>query len=450
MPIAIFESRSMSLSIPLAPFQGDEEFPAQADVVIIGGGIIGVATALTLAERGVSVALVEKGVIAGEQSARNWGWTRQMGRDAAELPLTMASLRLWSQMNERIGDETGWRRTGITYLCYNKRDMDIWGGWYEKGKAYGLDSQMLTGGQVTDLLPGSAGGLIGGLHTPSDGRAEPTIAAVAMANAARRAGARILTQCAARGVEKSAGKISAVMTERGRIACSSVVLAGGAWSRLFAGNMGLDFPQLKVMGTVARVTGIDGISDMPVAASDFAYRKRLDGDYTVALRNANIANIVPDSFRLFAEYMPSFVQTWRELKLRVGKTFLEEMSMPKSWSLDQRTPFEAIRTLDPVPARSFNQKALAKLARAYPAFAKAKIVNEWAGMMDVTPDAVPVISEIASVPGFHIASGFSGHGFGIGPGAGQLMADIVMGTTPLVDPKPFHISRLRPALAKTA
>jgi glycine/D-amino acid oxidase-like deaminating enzyme len=440
----------MSLSIPLSPFQGDEDFPSKADVVVIGGGIIGVNTALTLAERGVSVVLVEKGVIGGEQSARNWGWTRQMGRDAAELPLTMASLRLWSQMNERIGAETGWRRTGITYLCYNKRDMDIWGGWYDEGKAYGLDSQMLTGQQVSVLLPGSSGGLIGGLHTPSDGRAEPAIAAVAMANAARRAGARILTQCAARGVERSAGKISAVVTERGRIACSSVVLAGGVWSRLFAGNMGLDFPQLKVMGTVARVTGVEGISDMPVAASDFSYRKRLDGDYTVALRNANIANIVPDSFRLFAEYMPSFVQTWRELKLRVGKAFMEEMSVPRSWSLDQQTPFEAVRTLDPVPEQSFNRKALAKLAQAYPAFAKAKIVNEWAGMMDVTPDAVPVISEVASVPGFHIASGFSGHGFGIGPGAGQLMADIVMGATPLVDPKPFHISRLRPNFAKAA
>ena len=207
---------------------------------------------------------------------------------------------------------------------------------------------------------------------------------------------------------------------------------------------------MKVMGTVARVTGIKGVSDMPVAASDFAYRKRLDGDYTIALRNANIANIVPDSFRLFAEYMPSFVQTWQELKLRLGRKFVQELSTPKSWRLDEPTPFEAIRTLDPVPEQSFNRKALVKLAKAYPAFAKARIVNEWAGMMDVTPDAVPVISEVASVPGFHIASGFSGHGFGIGPGAGQLMADIVMGAEPLVDPKPFHISRLRPGLAQAA
>ncbi len=245
----------MSLSIPVAPFEGDATLLANVDVVVIGGGIIGISTALTLAERGVSVAVVEKGVVAGEQSARNWGWTRQMGRDPAEIPLTMASLKLWSQMNERTGEETGWRRSGITYLCYNKRDLEIWGGWYEKGKAYGLQSEMLTGPQVEALLPGSSGGLIGGLHTPSDGRAEPTLAAVAMAKAARRAGAHIITQCAARGIEQSAGKVSGVVTEKGRIGCSSVVLAGGVWSRLFAGNLGIDFPQLKVMGTVARVTG---------------------------------------------------------------------------------------------------------------------------------------------------------------------------------------------------
>jgi glycine/D-amino acid oxidase-like deaminating enzyme len=348
------------------------------------------------------------------------------------------------------GEETGWRRTGITYLCYNKRDMEIWGGWYEKGKAYGLSSEMLTGSQVEALLPGSSGGLIGGLHTPSDGRAEPALATIAMANAARRAGAHILTQCAARGVERSTGKISAVVTERGRITCSSVVLAGGVWSRLFAGNMGVDFPQLKVMGTVARVTGIEGIADMPVGAGDFAYRKRLDGDYSVALRNANIANIVPDSFRLFAEYMPSFIQTWRELKLRVGKSFIDELVMPRRWALDEKTAFEAIRTLDPQPTKSFNRKALANLARAFPAFARARVVNEWAGMMDVTPDAVPVISDVPSTPGFFIASGFSGHGFGIGPGAGHLMADIVMGGDTLVDPAPFHISRLRPKSASAA
>lgn len=438
------------LSITLSPFDGDENLPAKVDVVVIGAGIIGISTALTLAERGVSVLVCEKGLLGAEQSARNWGWTRQMGRDPGEIPLTMASLRLWGEMNERVGAETGFRRTGITYLCHTKADLELWSGWLEKGLAYGLPSRMLSAREVCDLLPGSRANLLGGLHTPSDGRAEPALATVAMAQAARRAGAHISTACAVRTVEREAGRVSGVVTERGRVACSSVVLAGGAWTRLFAGNTGIDFPQLKVVGTVARVTGIDSMTPMPVGASDFGVRQRLDGDYNVALRNANIAPITPDSFRLLPEYMASFLSTWRELKLRVGATFLEEWRVPKRWTADEPSPFEAVRTLDPVPRPSFTTKALANLARTFPAFAPGRVVDEWAGVIDVTPDAVPVISPLASFPGFHIASGFSGHGFGIGPGAGHLMADLVMGKTPIVDPAPFSIARLRPKLAIAA
>lgn len=438
----------MTLSIPVAPFQGDVKLPAKADVVVIGGGIIGISTALTLAERGVSVAVCEKGRIAGEQSSRNWGWTRQMGRDPTEIPLTMASLALWSGMNARVGAETGWRRTGITYLCHSQRELAFWSDWKDKGEAYGLDSQLLTPAQTDALLPGSSGGVLGGLYTASDGRAEPWIAVPAMAEAARRAGAHILTDCAVRCVETAAGRISGVVTERGSIACSSVVLAGGVWSRLFAGNAGIDFPQLKVVGTVARVSGVDGVSDMPVGAGNFAYRKRLDGDYSIALRNANIAPIMPDHFRLMFEYLPSFFTTWRELKLRVGPSFFSELALRRRWQPHEQTVFELIRTLDPEPTQWFTRRALKNLGRAYPAFARAVVRQQWAGVMDVTPDAVPVISEIAALPGFHIASGFSGHGFGIGPGAGQLMADIVMGQAPLVDPAPFHIRRLRPKLAE--
>ena len=438
----------MTLTVPVAPFQGDVELPSKVDVVVIGGGIIGIATALTLAERGVSVAVCEKGCIAGEQSSRNWGWTRQMGRDPDEIPLTMASLKLWSGMNQRVAAETGWRRTGITYLCHNQRELAFWGDWKTKGDAYGLDSQMLTPAQTEALLPGSSGGVLGGLYTASDGRAEPWIAVPAMAEAARRAGAHVLTNCAVRSLETAAGRISGVVAERGRVACSSVVLAGGVWSRLFAGNMGIDFPQLKVIGTVARVSGVNGVSDMPVGAGNFAYRKRLDGDYSIALRNANIAPILPDHFRLMFEYLPSFFATWRELKLRVGPSFFSDLMLRRHWQADEQTVFEQVRTLDPQPTQWFTRRALQNLSKAYPAFANAVVRQQWAGVMDVTPDAVPVISEVAALPGFHIASGFSGHGFGVGPGAGQLMADIVMGQTPLVDPAPFHIRRLRPRLAQ--
>lgn len=432
----------MSRIIPDA-VAGEGALPAEVDTVIIGGGVIGIATALFLAERGVRVAVCEKGLIAGEQSCRNWGWVRQMGRDPAELPLAMESLALWRGMNGRTGEETGFRQTGISYLCASAADVAFYEGWLKHARDCGLDSRLAGKAELGSLLPGMGEGFEAALHTATDGRAEPLKAVPAMARAAARNGAHILTRCAVRSVELQAGRVSGVVTEHGAIRCQSVVLAGGAWSRLFAGNLGLDFPQLKVLGSVARVGNVAGVPDMPVGAGNFAFRKRLDGGFTIAMRNTNIAPLTPDSFRLFFDYLPNLVKSWRELKLRVGTTFIEEWNVPRRWQADAITPFEQVRILDPAPHERFNREALALLGKAFPAFANASITHHWAGMMDVTPDAVPVIGPVDSIPGFYISSGFSGHGFGIGPGAGKLMADMITGATPTVDPHPFRLDRFR-------
>lgn len=421
--------------------QAERALPKHADAVIVGGGIVGTSTALFLAERGVSVALCEKGLIGAEQSARNWGWVRQMGRDPAEVPLAVESLALWRGLNERVGAETGFRQTGITYLCDTQKESADYEEWLQHARAHDVDSKLLSSAALSELLPGIAGRFVSGLHTATDGRAEPTKAVAAIANAAIRAGAKIIDNCAVRGIERSAGRVSGVVTEHGSIKCGSVVLAGGAWSRLFAGNAGVDFPQLKILGSVARIGPVDGVPDMPVGGGNFAFRRRLDGGYSVAMRNANVAPIVPDSFRLFTDFVPSLAKQWHELKLRIGGRFVEEWRTRRRWALDEISPFELVRVLDPVPVERYNRTGLRNLSKAFPAFQHAKILQHWAGLIDVTPDAVPVIGPVDAIPGFFLASGFSGHGFGIGPGAGQLMADLVMGTPSRVDPTPFRLDR---------
>ena len=244
-----------------------------------------------------------------------------------------------------------------------------------------------------------------------------------------------------RGLETSAGAVSGVVTEKGPIRCRQVVLAGGAWSRLFCGNLGVELPQLKLLGSVLRAGPVEGAPDRVVGADDFAFRKRLDGGYTIARRNANVAELAPDSFRLFFDFIPALVAQWHELRLRVGRRFLEEWRIPRRWALDAVSPFETVRTLDPAPSLSLLDEASRNLDRSFPAFRDMNVAERWAGLIDVTPDGVPVISEVPALPGFFIASGFSGHGFGIGPGAGHLMADLVMGKTPIVDPAPYRYQR---------
>jgi glycine/D-amino acid oxidase-like deaminating enzyme len=363
-----------------------------------------------------------------------------MGRDASEIPLAMESLRLWRDMNRRTNRETGFRQSGIMYLCQTEAEVAAQEAWLRQSRQYQVDAKLLRGFSLEVVMPGASGSFIAGLHTPSDGKAEPALAAPAIAEAARDHGAQIFTTTAVRGIERTAGRVSGVVTERGRIACQSVVLAGGAWSRLFAGNAGLDLPQLKVLGSVFRTKKLNG-PEISAAGSVFAFRKRMDGGYSIARRNANTAEITPDHFRLLSDFLPRLIHNRAEIRLRVGTRSWEELRTARHWPLDQPTPFEVVRILDPKPNLKILAEGRAVLARAFPAFAGMQVEESWAGLMDVTPDAVPVIDQVSHMPGFFVASGFSGHGFGIGPGAGRLMADLVAGDHPVVDPRPFRLAR---------
>jgi glycine/D-amino acid oxidase-like deaminating enzyme len=424
------------------PVYSDTELPKRTAVAVIGGGIIGACTALELAERGVDVTLIEKGVIAGEQSSRNWGWCRQANRDMREIPLILVALDGWRAMNDRIGADTGFRQCGIVYLCETDQELATRESWYERNaRPFNLPTRMVSGTEAAELQPGSTRKWKGALFSYADGRAEPFIAAPAIAHGARKKGAKIITQCAVRGLETAAGRISAVVTEKGRIACDTVVLAGGAWSRRVLGNLGIAFPHLTVVNSVMRTKPIDTPLERSCAAGKFAIRKRQDGGYTISHRHLSVADIVPDSFRLFREFLPALKVDWNGLRLRLGKRFLEEARLKRKWALDETSPFEEIRILDPQPVNSILDVAAASLKDYYPIFHDMEIAQRWAGVIDATPDAVPVISPVAKLPGLFLASGFSGHGFGLGPGAGKLMADLATGSTPCVDPEPFRYSR---------
>jgi glycine/D-amino acid oxidase-like deaminating enzyme len=427
---------------PVDPVTSDPTLPATTRVVVIGGGIIGVCTAFFLARKGVPVVLCEKGEIAGEQSSRNWGWCRKMARDPLELPLAIEALRLWPEMNGLVEAETGFRRSGIVYLCRTEAELAKREAWLDQvGKPYQLDSQLLTGDQVARVLPGLAGSWSGALYTPSDGRAEPAHAAPAIARAVRRLGGAIMTNCAVRGVETTAGRITGVVTERGTIACQSVVLAGGVWSRLFCRPLGVRLPQLKVLSSVMRTEPLPGGPETSASGFGFGMRKRLDGGYTVASWSGNVADIVPDSFRFLPDYLPALRQRRGDVTLRLGRRFVTEAMQPASWKLDRASPFEAVRTLDPPAHQPILDQTQQHLTKAFPVFHTMRVAQSWGGMIDVTPDGIPVISGVDTLPGFFIATGFTGHGFGIGPGAGRLMADLVTGETPVVDLSPFRYSR---------
>ncbi|WP_342641529.1 NAD(P)/FAD-dependent oxidoreductase [Rhodoligotrophos ferricapiens] len=418
----------------------DHPLPARADVVVVGGGIAGVTTALFLAEQGIHTVLCEKGVIAGEQSSRNWGWCRTMGRDPRELPLMLESIKLWRGMNERIGAETGFRQTGTLYICPDEKALAKREAWLPYAREHGVDSRLLRGREVNEVLAGSARTWTGALYTPGDGVAEPSMAVPAIARKARALGAIIMTNCAARAIDTAGGRVAGVITEQGRIASDRVVIAGGVWSSLICRTLGLRLPQLKVLASVMRTAPTDQGPSTAAWGPGLSIRKRLDGGYTVS-HGSVIADVVPDSFRYLREFLPVLRMEWAGISLNIGRPFFEEWRLTKRWTPDETSPFERVRTLDPPPSQDDLRRARANLEEAFPAFKGVATAGSWGGMIDATPDLVPVISEVESLPGLIISTGYSGHGFGIGPGAGRLTADLAAGKTPIVDPTPFRFSR---------
>lgn len=427
----------------IAPVQSASGFPARTTVVVIGGGIVGLTAALTLIERGIPVALLEKGRIAGEQSSRNLGWVRKMGRSPPDVPMSVESDRLWAAMPERLGTDVGYRQAGIMYLARTEAEMAMHEGWLQSVRNLSLDSRLLTPAGIDALVPGGRGRWAGGIHTGSDGRAEPSLASSAIANAAMKRGAVIVENCAVRTLSFSGGRVSGVVTERGEIACEQVLLAGGLWSRRFLGNLGISLPTLPLVCSVIRTAPMEGPTEIAVGGPDFSFRKRADGGFTITQRGGLDAPLMLDHLLIGRHYIPALRSQRHFLRISLGKAFLQDLALPRRWKAGGPSPFEKIRTMDPPVHEGLNAEAMRNLRAAWPVFDKAVIEDVWAGMMDITPDSLPVIDAVDGIPGLTVASGFSGHGFGTAPAAGQLAADLVTGTPPIVDPQPYRLARFR-------
>lgn len=423
------------------PRQFEGTLPEAVDVVVIGGGVIGVCTAFNLAKQGVSVLLCEKGRVAGEQSSRNWGWIRQLGRDPAELPIMMESRRLWQALTAEVGEDIGYREHGIIYLASSEKKLAARESWLDVAKQAGLDCTMLNQKQVREQISHAPEQWLGGIHTPGDGRAEPWLAVPAIARAAARSGAIIRDHCAVRTIEQTNGQVSAVVTESGSVQCERVVLAGGAWSSLFAANLGLRLPQLTVRSTVVSTTTVPDIYSGNAADEKLAFRRRQDGGYTLALSDLTNHFIGPDSCRFMGSFVPALLSDWQSFRFGITPAdFPDGWRTRRRWTSDEKTPFERNRVLNPVPNMAAVARMLVRFKQRFPAL-EVKAAHSWAGMIDTMPDVVPVIDQVPEVNGLVIATGFSGHGFGIGPGAGKVVAELVQNKSSSHDLTRFRFGR---------
>lgn len=417
--------------------------PAAADVVVIGGGVVGVSTALFLARKGLSVVLVEKGRVAAEQSSRNWGWIRQQGRDAAELPIMIEARRHWQAFATETNEDFGLTQAGVTYLARSDRDMAGFEAWLKIARAHDLDTRLLDGDETAALIPGMSRRFAGALHTASDMKAEPWLAVPALARLATRAGAKIIENCAARALDIEAGRVTGVMTEAGRIATHEVVLAGGAWSSLFLRRHGTAIPQLSVRATVVATQVLPLVHEGGATDERIAFRRRQDGGYTLATGALHHFAVGPDAFRHVRSYLPvlSTHLSGTRFRLAAPANYPDAWGTARHWSADETSPFERMRVLNPAPAAELVDRLTDGFGGLFPSLGKVGVRTAWAGMIDTMPDVVPVIDRASKIAGLTIGTGMCGHGFGIGPGVGRVLADLATGGAVGHDLTRFRLSR---------
>ncbi|HRN62164.1 MAG TPA: FAD-binding oxidoreductase, partial [Luteimonas sp.] len=302
------------------------------------------------------------------------------------------------------------------------------------------EARLISPREAQALMPGVEGDWKAVLYSPGEGKAEPKLAAPAIALGARKLGAKIFQNEAVRGLILEGGKAVGVVTEKREVRAGIVILAGGAWSSLMARSLGLDLPQVTAYATSS---SIDPVPDGPEVSAIFGgtlLRREIDGGYTGG-EAAAVAPITPDAIRNAPRLLPALGAMGEMVDPTLSiPEFWKALTTPRRWALDAISPFEETRILDPeiVPERIDN--GWKTIGEIHPAFRNIRIRERWAGALATTIDNMPVISEVAQVPGLLVGSGLY-YGLTWGPAAGRILADLATGETPPIDVAPFRFSR---------
>ena len=412
-----------------------------ADVVVVGAGIVGCATAYHLARRGVRVVVVERGTVCGEQSRKNWGFVRQQGRDPHEVPLMMEGNRMWRGLERELGADIEWVQGGNLALAADPARMALFEEWLPVAREFGLDTRLLRPRDLPEVVPGLGGQWAGGMHTPSDGHADPGKSTDALARTAAAHGAAIRLDCAVEGVATRNGAVSAVLTEHGEIRTSWVVCAAGAWSSRLARPLGLSLPQRWVRGTVARTTPAPRVTACAVWGPGVAFRQRKDGTFNIAVGGALDHDVTLDSLRQVRFFLPNYWKNKALFRFHVGRPLARSLAAALPGSAARRHPLVWDRGIDPRPNPAKVRRGLAELGRVLPSLPRLGIAESWAGYIDATPDLAPVLGPVPGLRGFVFATGFSGHGFAMGPVAGRLVSELIVDGKTSLDISAFRFAR---------
>jgi glycine/D-amino acid oxidase-like deaminating enzyme len=413
------------------------------DVIVGGGGIMGCAAAYYLAKRGLRVRLFDKGRLAWEQSSRNWGFVKQTNRGHIETPIMVLGLRLWRELAAELGEDVGWIEGGGLSLAQSEAELAPMEAAAAISREYGVDARIVSRTEVQALIPGMEGPFVGGLYNPADGLATPLQATLAFAHAAERLGAQLHPHCAVEGLLSEGGRITGVRTAQGEARAATVICAAGAHSRVLARMVGLNLPVRGIRATVGATPPMAPLTRLSVFGKAVCFRQFADGTVTIARTNLGSADfdMTLEAFRNMRLFLPTFFQHRDLVRLHVGRPLWEDIKRRMPWSPTRRHPFADQVDLEPPPNEDTVEACRRAFMTHFPQLGEIRIARTWAGIIDSTPDLVPVFGPVQARPGLWFATGFSGHGFGMGPPMGYLLAEWLAEGRPSLELGPMRFER---------
>jgi sarcosine oxidase subunit beta len=351
--------------------------PEKADVVIIGGGVMGCAIAYNLAREGLKPVVIEKSDIGGEASGANGGGVRQSARNLKEMPLAIESIQIYGQLHEELGMDLEYVREGNLRLCTSEEELDTMRKSVENQKAANLELEMLDRKQVLSINPYIGDQVIGASFCPTDGHVNPFLVTYAFFQKAKSLGARIVTHEEVKNIRLQKNKVSAVITDKQTFETDLVVNAAGVAGRKVANMVGLDLPMRPVFSEAMITDPYPPLFKQMIghAKGLFYGRQTVHGPF----------------------FWGGFVGTEQFIH-REGK-----------------------------PLFHFIGPAISSMViDFFPILKDVSVIRTWSGLIAQISDAIPVLGYTEEVPGFVFATGFSGHGFGLAPVIGRLIGELIM------------------------
>ncbi|MFO1425699.1 MAG: FAD-dependent oxidoreductase [Steroidobacteraceae bacterium] len=369
-----------------------------ADVIVVGGGIVGTSASFFLRRRGLSVILLERDFVGQQASGVNFGNVRRQGRPAFEIPIANRAIATWRRMRELTGSDVEYLQAGHMRICYRERP-ELVQRFHDHAREVGplgLHLQVLEGAALRERFPWLGPDVIAGSLSPEDGHANPRLASPAFARAARRDGAQVLENTPVRGIESAGEDFEVSAGDGTRYRAPALLICAGAWSSALSARFGEPVP------LVTRAPTMSVTEPAPYA----------------------IAPSIGVSTPLELESV-YFRQIPR------GNVIIGGSTRGPSYTDERRAPV--------VPENTLSQ--LREIRRLAPALARLQLIRVWSGVESYPPDDRPVIGASGRVRGLYYGFGFAGSGFQIGPGVGETLAELIATGRSEIDLSPYRVQR---------